>query len=418
MNAAPASALDEPASSEAEPARSELPRVLFVAFQTGRRANGGIRSLSEILAHLRRVRPILLTQTESDVTARWRAAGYEVHVWPFPWPRSDASLARSRGRRILGDVAPLLSGNVRMARLLRARGIRVVHCNDGWASMVAGPAARAVGCRVVLNIRDTLLNGLERWKVMRSLSDRVIVLSEEMRDEVARRLAPSSWMLGCKTTPVSAIYSIVDTRTLRPASAEQRARLRAKLGMTAGEVAIGVVGALVPKKQQLELIRYLNAHPEQLPPAARLYFVGDFEPARDAYCRECQLALDAGPVRDRVRFVGYSGDVTSWYQALDLTLLVSRFEGLARAMIESVSCGTPVAAFDFCSAREILERQGCGLVAPQGDYAQLLRCVSTLIEDGEQRQALALRGPAVASELFAPRRVAERYEDVYLELGA
>ena len=46
--------------------------------------------------------------------------------------------------------------------------------------------------------------------------------------------------------------------------------------------------------------------------------------------------------------------------------------------------------------REILERHGCGLVAPQGDYAQLLADVGTLIEDGARRELLALRGPAVA----------------------
>jgi glycosyltransferase involved in cell wall biosynthesis len=397
---------------------SNGPPVLFVAFQSGAHANGGLQSLTEILRRLRRVRPILLTQIESPVTERWRSLGYEVHIWPVPWPRSALAQRRARVRRMAGDILPLLMGNLRMLSLLHSRGIRVVHCNDAWASLIAAPSARLAGARVVLNIRDTLLVDVRRWSLMCALSDRVIVLSEEMRQIVLQQLAPPPWLRGKGATPIDAVYSVVDPALMRPASRDERCALRAELGIPPGEIAVGVIGALMPKKQQLQLLQYLAQSPERLPPAVKLYFVGDFTPETDSYSKNCQEAAEQSPLRERICFAGYSREIERWYRALDMTLMVSRFEGLARGMIESIACGTPVVAFDFCSAREILEQYACGLVAKQGDFAGLMQHLGRLAREPELRQRLGDNGPPIAREHFAPDRIAARYEDIYLELRA
>jgi len=402
-----------------EQAPAEEPvAVLFVAFQTDRRANGGLQSLTEILTRLRRVRPILVTQIESPITERWRSLGFEVHVWPSPWPRSTPKNGANGTRRALGDLAALIRGNLRILLLLRTRGIRVVHCNDGWASLIATPSARAAGARVVLNIRDTLLVSTRRWTLMRALADRVIVLSNEMSECLERLLAPPCWAPAWARTPISPIYSIVDTTRMHPAPPGQRDDLRRQLGIRgAREVAVGVIGALVPKKQQLELLRYLNEYSEQLPEAVQLYFVGDFTPETDAYCRACDEAVQQGPLRGRIHFVGYTPEVVRWYQALDVTVIVSQFEGLARAMIECIACGTPVVAFACCSAREILEHHRCGCVVPANAFDQLVARLGELARDPGLRSRLGQQGPALARELFAPERVTASYEDVYLELS-
>jgi glycosyltransferase involved in cell wall biosynthesis len=394
---------------------AQLP-VLFVALQSGRQANGGLQSLTEIMSRLRRVRPVLLTQIESPVTDRWRALGYEVNVWPVPWPRSAAAQSRPRVQRIAADALPLLLSNMRVVALLRSRGIRVVHCNDAYASLLATPSARLAGARVVLNIRDTLLVNAQRWSLMRAMSDRVIVLSEEMRHVVEQELVAPAWLKTRNATPVTAVYSVVDRTRMHPVTPEERRALRRALGIGEEEFAIGVIGALVPKKQQLELLQYLTRNPNRLPGGVKLHFVGDFTPGTDAYCRSCEVEAQRGPLRDRIHFAGYASEIAHWYQALDLTLMVSRFEGLARAMIESVACATPMVAFDFCSAREILERHQCGLVAKQGDFDGLMEDVAELVRNPSLRRQLGERGPVLADRIFSPEIIAARYEEIYLEL--
>src|SRR5262249_21282315 len=69
---------------ERAPGKGAEPPIIFVIFQSGLHANGGVESISHIVHHLRGFRPIIVTQSETRMTKRWRDAGWEVHVWRGP----------------------------------------------------------------------------------------------------------------------------------------------------------------------------------------------------------------------------------------------------------------------------------------------------------------------------------------------
>ena len=117
-----------------------------------------------------------------------------------------------------------------------------------------------------------------------------------------------------------------------------------------------------------------------------------------------------------VSFVGYTEGVADWYRALDTVAVASRNEGLARCMIEAVACGTPVISFDVCSAREVLEERGCGVVVANGDHAGLAGARARRATDASERERLGGRGVAAARELFDAREVVSRYERLYFSL--
>jgi glycosyltransferase involved in cell wall biosynthesis len=114
-----------------------------------------------------------------------------------------------------------------------------------------------------------------------------------------------------------------------------------------------------------------------------------------------------------MRFVGFTANVVDWYRALDVVVIASRSEGLARCMIESLACGTPVVSFDVCSAREILEQYDCGRVVPQGDYPRLVRELVALAGNSSMCNALGANGSRTARELFHPAYIMEQYEHLY-----
>lgn len=391
------------------PVRTEL---AVVAFQSGKRANGGLESLFEIARRLERVRPFLVTQRESEYNDRWRAAGLEVLVWPVP----DAERAPQHLARRLVRGTQLVAYNRRFAELVRSRKLRVVHCNDGSAMGMAAAGAKLAGAKILLNIRDTALGNLPKWRMNRLLADQIVVLSEEMAELVDRALTLPPW-LAAHAAPIDYVYSIVDTLRLSPASPDERTRLRARLGIPAESFAVAVVGALVPKKQQLELLHYLARAPNDVPPQVGFYLVGDFDPERDSYARACVSAVRAAGLDARVSFVGYSAEPEAWYRAADLSVLPSRSEGLARSTIESLACGTPVVAFDFCSAREVLERHGGGVVVRQDDFAALLAAVRRLASNRELLARHAGQGLRTARTLFGASDAVSAYERFYSRLA-
>ncbi|HVF44247.1 MAG TPA: glycosyltransferase family 4 protein [Pyrinomonadaceae bacterium] len=377
------------------------PPVAFVVTQSGARANGGVESITQVVERLRGVRPLVVTQAETDFNRRWRDAGARVSVWPMP---------------SLG-LASLLKNNARAFRLVRAAGCRVVHCNDIQALWQTAFGARLAGAAVVFNVRNVKPEGTpygRRWRLARRLSTRQLVLSGEMAEALARRLGVGE--RGAARARLGHIYSAVDTKKFSPVDGARRAALREKLGVGAGCFAVGVVAAFEPRKAQLEFIRDAIPRLLRLSPASRVYFVGDFD-ERDAYARRCLEEAKGAGVEASVSFVGYAGAVEEWYRALDAVAVPSRNEGLARCMIEAIACGTPVVSFGVCSAREILQGRGCGLVVESGDHGALAEALASLAWDGERRAALGSAGARAARELFDPAEVVGAYERLYLSLA-
>ena len=385
----------------AKEAADARPCVAFVVTQSGARANGGVESITQVVGRLRSVRPLVVTQAETDFNRRWRDAGVRVSVWPMP---------------SLG-IASLLKNNARAFWLVRAAGCRVVHCNDIHALWQTAFGARLAGAAVVFNVRNVKPEGTSygrRWQLARRLSTRQLVLSEEMAEALARRLGIEK--SAAARARLGHIYSAVDTEKFSPVDGARRAALREKLGVDADCFAVGVVAAFEPRKAQLDFIRQTVPRLLRLTPRARVYFVGDFD-ERGSYARQCLEQARGAGVEASVSFVGHSDAVDEWYGALNAVAVPSRNEGLARCMIEAIACGTPVVSFDVCSAREILQGRGCGLVVESGNHEALAEALASLAWDEERRAALGSAGARAARELFDPAEVVGAYERLYLSLA-
>lgn len=369
--------------------------LLFLIYQTPNRSNGGAESITQVLEHMSESSCILLTNRESNRTIRWKDADHRIiiapwfHAEPLTWLRS----------------------NWNVYRISRRTNATILHANDIISLMASGLGARLAGLKVIFNVRDTKTQGHYdlKWRLARILSHRILCLSQEMKQLLDQRL-PSAGPF--KEQSIDFIYSIVDLQRMHPVSSEERARLGKELGISESEFCIALVAAVMPKKQQLTLLENI---PEawHLQPDWKFHCVGDFNPEEDSYAALCQKTVERRSLQERVEFHGFTETVERWYQAADVILVASEREGLARCMIESLACGTPVVSFDVCSAREILEENQCGLVCPQGDYPALFQSLKTLQDDPRQRKAMGRRGAAFARKTFAPEKIVDQYREFY-----
>jgi glycosyltransferase involved in cell wall biosynthesis len=374
------------------------PRVLFLIHQIGSGADGGIRSIGEMIRAVPDTAKWVVTNIESGVTEALRQDA-PVMIWDMP--EAQYNQARSKIGYRVKQVRARIANNIRAWRTVRRLGVNILHANDHRAFWNTVFGARLAGAKVILNVRDTMLKGgnVRMWRTALRWCDRFLVLSQEMLDSWRRDLAPVSDRPENRDK-FAFLYSIVDRTRFFPVNDAERSRLRAELGIEEGRPALAYVGRFEVKKAQLALIR------ETLPllaaerPDARIYFVGDFEPDRDPYAAACAAAVEELGLADQVRFMGYSPRTADWYRAADLVFLASEREGLARCMIESLACGAAFASVDVCSAREILEGHDCGRVVSRGDHAALASACSEIIADAALREKFSKRGPVVAKSLF------------------
>lgn len=372
------------------------PHILFAAYQTDRGSNGGMESATRIFEALAGdFRWTLMTNRDTPRTERWRAGG--ARVVRFGFDETDPPPLR-RARLALASARAVAWG----------RGADVLHGNDIRGVQILASLARLSGRPLAFTLRDTKPEG-ERYgphwhRVARRL-DVLVTLSDDMAARVEDRL------------PVPAahrhtINSIVDLEAFRPAT--DRAALRARLGIAPDECALGMVAGVFDKKRQLEVIRNVMPALADLP--VRLHLIGDFTPETDAYARACaEAALGLG---DRVAFHGFRGDVADWLAALDIVLVASLREGLARCMIEAMACGTPVVSVDVSSAREMLEPTGAGLVVPASDWSGMSAAIRRLVAHPSERAAMGRAGRHAAEARFAVGRVAAAWRRLYAQLAA
>ncbi len=102
-------------------------------------------------------------------------------------------------------------------------------------------------------------------------------------------------------------------------------------------------------------------------PNLRLKFVG--QGSLKASLKKC--AVDFG-VADRVDFEGFQKDMIPYYRHARATVLTSLYEGFPNVLVESITLGTPVVAFDCSSGPSEIVQDGVnGYLVAQHDANDL-----------------------------------------------
>jgi len=104
------------------------------------------------------------------------------------------------------------------------------------------------------------------------------------------------------------------------------------------------------------------------------------------------------------------------YSAADLFVAPSRQDNLPNTVIESLACGTPVAAFEIGGMPDMIEHDRTGYLARPFDAEDLAAGIRSLLERQQDnpdglREACRRR----ATELFSPGDIARAYASLYKE---
>lgn len=387
--------------------------LAFGIFQTGSQANGGVESITQILEPLCRKHSIVIfTNLESPICDRWRIAGARVVL--ISGVSMGVSFWRGGVFCFIGRFFSLLRANSLVVFYSLRFKINLFHCNDPAPFLYLAFSACLLRKPLVFNLRDTKAVGEAiNWRKYRFYfkhSDRVIVLSDEMKRYYEK--------FTDRPEKIVRVYSAVDSLKFFPADSEEKSRLRAKLGIAQDQRAVGFVAAFSDKKNQLNFIREAGSRWHETLPDVSLYFVGDFDPDAKDYDKACLKATEESGLSTIFHFAGYSAAIADWYRCLDLVVVPTRKEGLARCMIESLSSGTPVVSFDVTSAHEILTGFETGIVVSQGDYAAMVFAIkSCLAKEPAELEELSLRCTRVAKRFFTSADIVDQCENLYLEFS-
>jgi glycosyltransferase involved in cell wall biosynthesis len=328
-----------------------------------------------------------------DLPATAAEAGAEVVRWSArrsPYPGHQLAREVADARRLIRATRPdllhLHSSKAGLAGRLAVRGtLPTVFQPHAWSyEAAAGLTARAA----------------VRWERRAARwSGRVLCVSEAERASGERHGVHAAWAV---------VPNGVDTARFTPALRREsvRAALPALSGLRPGAPLVVCVGRLCRQKGQDILLRAWPEVTARLP-EARLVLVGD-GPDRGRLLRDAPA---------RVLLAGPAPDTAPWYQAADVVVLPSRWEGMALAPLEAMACGRPVVLTDAGGARESVPPADVPVcVVPVAEPRALAAALARLLADPALRTAAGLRALAHVRARHDLRRSTDSVAGLYADL--
>ena len=337
-----------------------------------------------------------------------------LQVWGYA-----SSLAKDvglRGSAYAAAPLALAASTVATARL--ARRLRPDLVVAHWVIPNGPPAAlaaRLAGCPLVVSLHGSDVFLAERkapiGRAARAVFGRAAAVTACSPDLAARAIG-----LGARPATTTTIPYGVDPARFRPHTPDERAAIRARLGLRDGERLVLAGGRLVYKKGlDIAIDAFAGAAVREAGPARLVIFgYGDLEEGLRAQAARLGLA-------DRVLFAGRveRDHIPALFAAADLFLLPSvhdhagNVDGLPNTLLEAMATGLPIVASDVVGVPTVIDDGVHGRLVPERDVAALGAALAALLREPARAAALGKAARArVERELTWPQ-IARRFVGVY-----
>ena len=351
---------------------SRQPGPVVVAFPfVGTLVGGSHFSAVKLIQNLdrRRYQPmVVLHRLEGALADMLRDCGV-----PFEPAPSERAL---EGASLRADAGFVLTQTLRFARFLRARGVRIVHTNDGHSHATWALPTRIAGARLLWHHRkDPNAKGLRYLAPW--VADRVV--------SVSHFAAPRPGLFSAARR-CTVVHSPFDTGAPPADRSGARTALLAELGCGPDTRVVGFFGNLMARKRPLvfvDAIAEMRARAPDLPLAAPIF--GD---DREALSDVIRAQARARGIADCIRLMGFRRPPERWLAACDVLLVPAVDEPFGRTLIEAMLSGTVVVAAASGGNTEAIRDGITGCIVPPDEPAAFA-----------DRTLALLRAPALATSL-------------------
>lgn len=209
---------------------------------------------------------------------------------------------------------------------------------------------------------------------------------------------------------IHVVYPAVDHNRFRPLDVPDA--FRSKHGLDQGERYVLFVGYEDPRKNLSGLLRAFALVKQQVP-RVKLLKVGPSHGIRER--QKLLVLIEELDLQHDVRFFDYVSDeeLLCFYNAADVFVMPSLYEGFGLPLVEAMACAKPVVLARAGSLPEVAD--GIGIEVHPRDVLGLANAVSTLLQDPDERLRLGREGYRRAAT-FTWQRAVHGMEKIYTDL--
>ena len=236
------------------------------------------------------------------------------------------------------------------------------------------------------SLKTNLYKNIERRLAKKSTN--IIAISELQKKELSEihRICPAEKIkvipLGFDLTP---FYTNTEAK---------RKEFRSKWNIKENEIAIGIVGRIVPIKDHVFFIHVIERVLEKTSKKIRVFIVGDGEERVNiqALISKKKLSYSSNSTPALFQFTSWMKNVDEVNAGMDIICLTSKNEGTPVSLIEAQASGNPVVSTNVGGIENVISADETGYLSDVGDLEQFTINLLKLIENKVVRNNMSNKG--------------------------
>ena len=236
------------------------------------------------------------------------------------------------------------------------------------------------------SLKTNLYKNIERRLAKKSTN--IIAISELQKKELSEihRICPAEKIkvipLGFDLTP---FYTNTEAK---------RKEFRSKWNIKENEVAIGIVGRIVPIKDHVFFIHVIERVLKKTTKKIRVFIVGDGEERVNiqALISKKKLSYSSNSTPALFQFTSWMKNVDEVNAGMDIICLTSKNEGTPVSLIEAQASGNPVVSTNVGGIENVISADETGYLSDVGDLEQFTINLLKLIENEGIRNNMSIKG--------------------------
>lgn len=260
-------------------------------------------------------------------------------------------------------------------------------------------------------LKTTFYKNIERYLAKKT--NAIIAISEKQKKELSEihRI--------CSAEKISIVPLGFDLSKFQENTGEKRSAFRTKYDLEEDEIAISIIGRLVPVKNHALFLEALKIVSESTMKKIRAFIIGDGEErqAIEAKAKTLNISFtNTGGERSLLTFTSWIKEIDIALAGSDIIALTSYNEGTPVSLIEAQAANKPIVSTNVGGIENVVIADKTALLCENNDPDQFAKALLKLIENEQLRKSMSEKGWEHIKEKFHYTRLVKDMEELYQKL--
>lgn len=197
---------------------------------------------------------------------------------------------------------------------------------------------------------------------------------------------------------------------------QKRFKFRKKYKLQENDIAIGIIGRLVPVKNHSFFLQAIKKAKENTSKNIKAIIIGDGELREQIFAEAKSLNLILNEInsdKTDIIFTSWIKDIEFALPGLDIVALTSLNEGTPVSLIEAQAAGVPIVSTRVGGIEDVVIENETALLSEANNVDTFSKNIVELVENKVLRKSFSEKGNSVVQKKFSYKRLVSDMENLY-----